>query len=296
MDISSDSQCENETPNKYFSLEKQIQDEDEFSRIFNKIFPEGIQPMSEDDLKEEKMNYNIYLQKENQFTQKEEKITNVSSVEQKTIQDHIKGVFQLFHPWTQEYNYNSFYSKMLLFNINYNILDNKETDPHKRKNMPDNMRKRIKTDVCSKIINNLNELLRPINIKFCYFSQCEIVNVTKEENKKILDMTLKEMILHRPFDYITQKNGKKEKDILNWEKNKNNLDYLEDSNHQDIYKQFNLENILNMKMKDLYIEYLASDEFQKSIEGLREEGNYFEYIQKYIKVAHQVIDYYGLKN
>ena len=107
MDISSDSQCENETPNKYFFLEKQIQDEDEFSRIFNKIF-QGNQPMSEDDLKEEEMNYNIYLRKENQFTQKEEKITDtkflnevivdelfVVYVNGESLSDKINGTFIL---------------------------------------------------------------------------------------------------------------------------------------------------------------------------------------------------------
>ena len=71
------------------------------------------------------------------------------------------------------------------------------------------------------------------------------------------------------------------------------MEDLEDIRHQDIYNSLDLENILNMKMKDIYKEYLSSDEFQKSIQKLRKRGYGFEYIQKYYQVAHKVIDYYN---
>ena len=48
-------------------------------------------------------------------------------------------------------------------------------------------------------------------------------------------------------------------------------------------------------MKDLYNEYLASDEFQKSIEELRDEGNYFEYIKNYISAAKNFNKYYEVE-
>ena len=145
MDISSD-----ENENENFHIDYQVQDEENFPKAYDICFSEEIQPWSEDDLKEEE----IYFQNENQFTQNEEKKTTVSSSEKDTIQGHIKGVFYLFHPWTKEYNYESFYSKKLFFKINNisNSSENKDSDPHKRKNMPDIMRKRIKSDCLSKII------------------------------------------------------------------------------------------------------------------------------------------------
>ena len=87
----------------------------------------------------------------------------------------------------------------------------------------------------------------------------------------------------------------KQKHILNWEKNKAILDYLEKEENQELYKRLDFENILNLKMKDLYNEYLASDEFQKSIEELRDEGNYFEYIKNYISVAKNFNKYYDVE-
>ena len=105
-------------------------------------------------------------------------------------------------------------------------------------------------------------------------------------------MTLKEFILYRPFDIYPQKKGKKEKDIENWKKNKELLEFLE--NNKDICIKFNLDNILNTSMKDIYKEYLISDEFQKSIEKLKDEGNYYEYIKNYMKTAKNLVDYYSL--
>jgi hypothetical protein len=289
MDISSD-----ENENENFHIDYQVQDEENFPKAYDICFSEEIQPWSEDDLKEEE----IYFQNENQFTQNEEKKTTVSSSEKDTIQGHIKGVFYLFHPWTKEYNYDSFYSKKLFFKINNisNISENKDSDPHKRKNMPDNMRKRIKSDYLSKIIIILNESLKHhgLNLEFCLFAQCEVSNVAKAENNKVLNMTLKELILHKPFE-DSKKYGVKQKHILNWEKNKAILDYLEKKENQELYKRLDFENILNLKMKDLYNEYLASDEFQKSIEELRDEGNYFEYIKNYISVAKNFNKYYDVE-
>ncbi len=241
MDISSD-----EKENENFHIEYQVQDEEEFPRAYNNCFSEEVQPRYEDDLKEEE----IYYQNENQFTQNEEKKTTVSSSEKDPIQDHIKGVFYLFHPWTKDYNYDSFYSKKLFFQINNisNTSENKDSDPHKRKNMPDNMRKRIKSDCLSKIIIILNESLKHhgLKLEFCLFAQCEVSNVAKAENNKVLNMTLKEMILHKPFE-DSKKYGVKQKHILNWEKNKAILDYLEKEENRELYKRLDFENILNLE-------------------------------------------------
>ena len=290
MEISSDSQSEKELPEGCINITEVARDEDLFIKTLKNVLNEPINLESEDDLKEEE----IYLIQANKLKKSEEKEDIIISNDKYGIKAQIKGEFQLFNQWSQEYNYSELYGKDLIFKVINKESPSSDTDKknHKRKNMPDIMRKRIKSDWCSKILINLNERLKPLNLSFCRLSQCEITNVAKEENNKILKMTLKEFILYRPFDIYPQKKGKKDKDIANWKKNKELLEFLE--NNKDICIKFNLDNILNTSMKDIYNEYLISDEFQKSIEELKDEGNYYEYIKKYMNTAKNLVDYYSL--
>ena len=57
-------------------------------------------------------------------------------------------------------------------------------------------------------------------------------------------------------------------------------------------KIYELENILSMKIVDLYNKYSKSNQFQESITELIKEGNYFDYIKKYIEVAEKLVNYY----
>ena len=154
--------------------------------------------------------------------------------------------------------------------------------------MPDIMRKRIKSDYYRNIFKYLNALLNKnkenSNLKFGFLPQCLISNVTKDYNKKVMEMTLKEMILDKSFELFSKK---KEKDEKIWQKNKKIIDYIENN----LDKNINL--ILNTKMKDLYKEYLNSDEFANSIKELKEEGKYFDYIKNYIQVANHYVEYYS---
>ena len=290
MEIYSDSQSEKELPEDYFNITEVARDEELFIKTLKNVLNEPTNLESEDDLKEKK----IYLIQANKLKKSEEKEDIIISNDKYGIKAQIKGEFQLFNQWSQEYNYSELYGKDLIFKVINKESPSSDTDKknHKRKNIPDIMRKRIKSDWCSKILINLNERLKPLNLSFCRLSQCEITNVEKEENNKILKMTLKEFILYRPFDIYPQKKGKKDKDIANWKKNKELLEFLE--NNKDICIKFNLDNILNTSMKDIYNEYLISDEFQKSIEELKDEGNYYEYIKKYMNTAKNLVDYYSL--
>ena len=290
MEIYSDSQSEKELPEDYFNITEVARDEELFIKTLKNVLNKPTNLESEDDLKEKK----IYLIQANKLKKSEEKEDIIISNDNYGIKDKIKGEFQLFNQLSQEYNYNQLYSEDLIFKVINKEPPSSDADKknHKRKKMADKMRKRIKSDWCSKILNNLNERLKPLNLSFCRLSQCEITNVAKEENNKILKMTLKEFILYRPFDIYKQKEGKKEKVIENWKKNKELLEFLE--NNKDICIKFNLDNILNTSMKDIYNEYLISDEFQKSIEELKDEGNYYEYIKKYMNTAKNLVDYYSL--
>ena len=209
MEISSDSSSEKELPEDYFYITEVPRDEGLFIKTLKNVFDEPMNAESEDDLKEEE----IYLISPNKLKKSGEKKDIIIPNDNYGIKDKLKGEFQLFHQWSEEYNYKKLYGKNLIFKEISPEPPSSDTDKknHKRKYMPDIMRKKIKSDLCSKILNNLNERLKPINLSFCKLSQCEITNVAKEENNKILKMTLKEFILYRPFDIYPQKKVKKKK-------------------------------------------------------------------------------------
>ena len=164
--------------------------------------------------------------------------------------------------------------------------------PRKRKMMIDNITKRVKSDFLRSLVRYLNEKLRPLNVKFSHFSYYIVTNITKLENKKNLNMTLKEMLLYKPFENLNISEGLKQREILNWKNNKDILDDLEKNKNTDVYNQINLDDTLNNKMKDLYYEYLASKYFKESIETLNAHGNEYEYIQKYIQTAKNFVDFF----
>ena len=164
--------------------------------------------------------------------------------------------------------------------------------PRKRKMMIDNITKRVKSDFLRSLVRYLNEKLRPLNVKFSHFSYYIVTNITKLENKKNLNMTLKEMLLYKPFENLNISEGLNQREILNWKNNKDILDDLEKNKNTDVYNQINLDDTLNNKMKDLYYEYLASKYFKESIETLNAHGNEYEYIQKYIKKAKNFVDFF----
>ena len=99
-------------------------------------------------------------------------------------------------------------------------------------------------------------------------------------------MTFREILLENSFEEF----GHKIKTNLEskiWENNKKVLDFLENQNNA------NFDIILNLKIKDIFNEYLISDEFKKIIAHLEEREN-AEYIIKYIKIANDMAEFFLL--
>lgn len=118
-----------------------------------------------------------------------------------------------------------------------------------RKYMKDDMRKRINSNFYKQLKRKLNDKLREINIfnQNFAFSQSMIINVAKIENKKNLDMSLKEILLKEyKNDFKTKE---KNKDIIN----------------KYAKKDDPIDNILKIQNKFLYNEYLHSEQFNESI-------------------------------
>ena len=175
----------------------------------------------------------------------------------------------------------SIYSKkkQIFMNIGANI-------GKKRKFMKDKIRKRIKSDFYRVIRKNLNSKInsKDINLKKSFdFPQTMITNVSKNHCKKNLNMTLKEILI---FYYKTNNQEINSINLMISENNKSIILLLENK------KIYELEYIFSMKIVDLYNEYSKSNQFQESIRELIKEGNYFDYIKKYIEVAEKLVNYY----
>ena len=175
-----------------------------------------------------------------------------------------------------------------------------------RKNGPDNIRKKIKTNFSKQISKKLNDRLKEYNMpKLFKFPQLIVTNVTKDTNKINLGLTLETMISEgdKEKEFINKKRKRKKKDNLElWEivvkyikikekerilkNNKENIEYLKKNNIREIDK------FLKMKMEEIYRDYLDSVDFQNSIEKLIKKGDYYGYIHKYIKAAEGFVDYY----
>ena len=156
--------------------------------------------------------------------------------------------------------------------------------------LPNNTRKKIRTHFfkdLAKFINNklIYQENEEINIKFNW-PQCIKISIAKELNINIMEKTLKEMIL----DNSLIKNNIKENDIIYYENNKIVYNYLENK-----YKnEKNYGDAMKMKMKDIFKEYLISDEFQKFIEELRKKGKYsFEHVKNNLIIANNFIEFFS---
>lgn len=191
----------------------------------------------------------------------------------------IKNNFILFDELEKDIT--SIYSKknQIFMNIGVNIRK-------KRKFMEDMIRKRIKSDFYRVIRKNLNSKInsKVINLKKSFdFPQTMITNVSKNHCKKNLNMTLKEILI---FYYKTNNQEINSINLMISENNKSIILLLENK------KIYELEYIFSMKIVDLYNEYSKSNQFQESIRELIKEGNYFDYIKKYIEVAEKLVNYY----
>lgn len=177
------------------------------------------------------------------------------------------------------------------------ILSNKKSKKGSKRN--DHKLKRIKSNYCHHLIKCVNKKLKLNNIhhQFKKIPQCQVIDVAKRENKKVLNFTLKEFLLYKAFEKISHKKLKerdkeiereikREKAKRLWKENGQVLDILK------VIKNENVEEILNIKMKDIYKEYLSSYEFQKSIEELKAEEKNYDYIHDYLILAKNVLKYY----
>ena len=175
----------------------------------------------------------------------------------------------------------------------------KPKEKRKRKDKPDDVRKKIKSRFLKTTKNRINQMLKiaKSQVFFDFLPQCFICNISKIKNKPIIDMTFKQLMSQKFYE---DEENKKDKIFLNkktnpdkkkYENNAKVLKYLEDN--YEICKKSNFNVIGNMTFKDLFKEYLKSEEFEREIEKLKDEQNNINYIKDYITKAFGFINYFS---
>ena len=183
---------------------------------------------------------------------------------------------------------------------NKNLRKKRKREKVLRKCKPDNIRKKIKSRFFKSVKNRINQILRNAKSKelFDLLPQCFIINITKKKNQPIMKMTFKNLVT---YDFITeeQKEMKNESDFIKkkrivdikkYNKNLKVMEYL--NKNEEIVKKSKFDIIGNMTVTQMFNEYLKSDEFEKEVLKLEEEGDSISYIKDYISKAFGFINYF----
>ena len=168
-----------------------------------------------------------------------------------------------------------------------NLLQKKRlSNKRQRKNHNDNIRKKIKRRFLNfALINNLNDKLKSIGSKqyFEKFPQIFVCDIDQRRNKIILDLTLKEI-----FEKEDLYKEDKEKGRANF---RHNLKIVQS---EEIIENEEFQKYLNKTFRELYEEYVNSDEFKiGEINYLKTKQMTDEYIEKYINLSKSLIDFFN---
>ena len=165
----------------------------------------------------------------------------------------------------------------------------KKKNIQKRKENSDNIRKKIKARFLKALKNAINQKLKNAGSKYIFqlLPQSFITNLSKDKNKEILNLSLKDIFL-KNFDV---KEKQKRADFNKYKHNLFVMDYLEKNNN--ISEKSNFNRIKKMKYSEIFDEYLLSKEFESEISNLKQQRENDKYIKDYIIKARNFIDFFN---
>jgi hypothetical protein len=152
----------------------------------------------------------------------------------------------------------------------------------RRREYHDNIRKKIKRNFFNKIlVKKMNKELKKGGSRkyFALFPQEIVADVTRKRNKKLLNMTLRQV--------ITNSELYKSKSYNNFIHNINVLESLNDS------KNNILENLLNSKYSELFDQYLKSDSFENDVNKLKQKEEKEIYIERYEYLSKTWLEFFS---
>ena len=253
----------------------------EFKTVFSNVFK--INQITEERREFTKdLDENEKINVESITSKPEKEIAKKKKIKQRKSKNIKPNEFKLFNPNKNIKYLRSHYNKKYFYRVIIYIGKNIK---RKRGSMRDNISKKIKVNFFKNIIASLNWKLRKKNINkdFQRLDQNYITDVTKTYNKYLFEKTLKEIIKEKP-KVKDKENAKKKED--KWRQNIKLIEELEESGDEDF------KHIFELNIEELFNEYLDSKEFEESIYDLRRKKFYFDYIQNYIQIAENLVNYY----
>ena len=216
-----------------------------------------------------------------------------------TILNKINSVFENYAPIFEPENAKIFkvvYRERtsLFTNLENDEIDSSTNDetllkrkrfPEKRRRLEnqDNMRKKLKRVFFNDaLIIKLNSILSDNKIKLYLvkFPQNIIINITKDTNKKLFNMSLEQIFETKE---LYDKKG-----LTNYNHN------LKVIRSKDVQENLELKTILNKKCCELFEEYINSKEFRvDEINRLKKKKMNDSYIQRYICLAKHLIEFFS---
>ena len=168
-----------------------------------------------------------------------------------------------------------------------NFLGNKRLSYRRqRKDNKDNIRTKIKRGFFnSALINKLNDKLKSIGSTkyFMKFPQNFVSDISQKRNKEIVNMTLREI--------FEKKELYKQENEIGFDNYLHNLKVIQS---EIIKENSEFKKILNKTFRELYEEYINSDEFKiGEIGRLKEHKMEDDYIKKYIYLSRELIDFFN---
>ena len=152
----------------------------------------------------------------------------------------------------------------------------------------DNIRKKIKRGFFNATLTCLlNEKLKSIGSSkyFMKFPQYFVVDIDRGRNKKVFSMTLKEIFEKKELYKREIKRG------LN-----NYLHNFKVVQNEDIKNNEEFKIILNKTIRELYEEYINSDEFKiREINRLKKKNMKDDYLKRYIYLANHLFEFFSKK-
>jgi len=158
--------------------------------------------------------------------------------------------------------------------INNELIGNK-----RRRDKEDDIRRMIGRRFFNDILLNLiNDLLIESGsiITFEKIQQDVVYDLVKKNNKKLLDMSLKQIFVNKELY--------RGKNIEKYIHNVKLINLLKSDEYNDIRESTQIDRILNMKYYDLFQEYISSNQFIEEINRLKNNKTKFDdsYVEKYI--------------
>ena len=247
------------------------------------------------------INYNNYLYELiffNTIINKKFFINGISSLTNKTpVNNTRKEIFKVIqgNRETENFSVSSSESSCLFKNTELDSVSDKEKETNfignkrskikrPRKDNQDNIRRKIKRAFFNNaLINKLNDKLKKNgSLKyFMKFPQFFVCDGNRNNNKMILDMTLLEM-----FEKKELYANENEEGLFKYEHN------LKMVQSEEIMENEEFKKILNKTFRELYTEYINSDEFNiDEINRLQEKKMGDEYINRYKYLAKNFIEF-----